>query len=149
MLGSSSALRDGLEVLRVGVLVGLLEGAEWHAGTGYFSVSRPVLTCYRGGPVHGSRCGAHACKQATKALRSQGHPHRTKCPTILASFQQNEGMYTNTSGYVAQWVKPMIGLLAPQGKGSSVPNHIPSLGPTSSLSCRYGGSNTTHGPAQR
>ena len=41
---SSSALRDGLEVLGVGVLVGLLDGPEWHAGIGYLSGSITLLT---------------------------------------------------------------------------------------------------------
>ena len=31
-------------------------------------------THYRGGPVHGSRCGAQTSKQTGKPLRSQGHP---------------------------------------------------------------------------
>ena len=56
------------------------------------------------------RCGGHASKQAGKALRSQGHPHRTKRSRILATLKQNKGMYKNTSGYVHRWVKPWFGV---------------------------------------
>ena len=38
------------------------------------------------------RCGGHASKQVGKALRSQGHPHRTKRSGILATLQQNKSM---------------------------------------------------------
>ena len=100
MLESSSALRDGLEVLGVRVLVGLLEGPEWHAAIGYPSSGRTVLTHSCGGPGDGARCGRHASKHAVKARRSQGHPHGTKVSRILATLKQNKGMYKNTSGYV-------------------------------------------------
>ena len=69
MLESSSVLRDGLEVLGVGVLVGLLECLEWHAGAEYLWGRRTLLTRSRWGPVHGARCGGHASKQAGKAMR--------------------------------------------------------------------------------
>ena len=39
-----------------------------------------------------ARCSRHASKQAGKALRSQGHPHRIKRSRILATLQQNKGM---------------------------------------------------------
>ena len=57
-------------------------------------------------------------------------------------------MYKNISGYVHRLVEPWTGVRVPQGNRHSVPNHIPSLGPTSSVVCRYRGSDTTHGPAQ-
>ena len=90
MLESSSAPGDGLEVLGSGVLFGFLEGLEWHATTAYLSGGRTLLTPSRGGPVQGSHCGGHASKQAGKALRSQGHPHRTKRCRILATLKQEK-----------------------------------------------------------
>ena len=90
MFESSLARRDGLEDLGVGVLFGLLEAPEWHAATGYLCSCRMPLTCY----------GGHASKQAGKALRSQGLPHRTKLSRILTTLKQNKSMYTNTSRYI-------------------------------------------------
>ena len=49
MSESSSAIRNGLEVLGVGVLVGLFDGPEWHSGMGYLSGGRTLLTCSREG----------------------------------------------------------------------------------------------------
>ena len=73
----------------------------------------------RGGLVHGSRCSGHASTPVGNALRSQGHPHRTKRARILATLKQNESMYKNTSGYVHRWVKPWTGVWAPQGNRHS------------------------------
>ena len=49
MSESSWAMRNGLEVLRVGVLVGLLDVPDWHAGTRYLSGGRTLLTLSNGG----------------------------------------------------------------------------------------------------
>ena len=64
--------------------------------------SAHLLTRSRRWPVHGVRCAGHASKQAGKALRSQGHPNRTKRSTILATLKQkkvctetHQGMYTD------------------------------------------------------
>ena len=61
---------------------------------------------------------------------------------------QNKSMYKNISGYVHRGFKPWTGVNAPQGIRHSVPSHVRSLGHTSSVARTYGGSNTTHGPAQ-
>ena len=106
MSESSSSLADGLEVLGVGVLAGRLGGPVGHAGTGYLSGGRKLLTCFCGGPGRGARCGQQASKQAGKAPRTQGHPLRTKRFRIRATLKQNKHMYKNTSGYVYRWVTP-------------------------------------------
>ena len=121
------------------------------------SVASPALRITGSGP-HGDafpwgglatgRSGRYTSNQAGKALRSQGHPQRAKLSTILATLKQNKSMYINTSGYVHSWVKPWTGVRAPQGNRHSLPKHIPSLGPTCSVACRYPGPNTTHGPAK-
>ena len=107
MSESSSAIRNGPEFFGVGLIVGLLNGPEWHAGIEFLSGGRMLLTRSRGGGLAKRRWGGHASKQAGKALRLQGQPHRTKRSRILATLQQNKGMYEkNTSGYVHRWVKP-------------------------------------------
>ena len=112
-------------------------------------VTKTIVMRPRWGGLARGRCGEHASKQAGKALRSQGHHHRTKRSRILATLKQNKSMYQkNTSGYVHQWVKPWTGVRVPYGNRHSVPNHITSLGPTFSVACRYWGSNTTDGPAE-
>ena len=95
MLESSSALRDGLQVLGVGVLVGLLEGPKWHAGAGYLSGGRTLLMHSPSGPAHGSHWGGHASKQEDKALRSRGHPQRTKRCSILATLKKKKRKYVH------------------------------------------------------
>ena len=77
------------EVLGVGVLLALLDGPEWNAGIGYLSGGRTLFTCSRGGLATG-RCGGHASKQAGKALRSRGHPQRTKRSGILAILNKTK-----------------------------------------------------------
>ena len=47
MSESSSAIRNGLEVL--GVLVGLLDGTEWHTGIAYLSSGTRLLMRSCGG----------------------------------------------------------------------------------------------------
>ena len=49
MSESSSALRDGLEILASGVFVCLHDCPEWHAGTGYVSEGGMLLTQSGGG----------------------------------------------------------------------------------------------------
>ena len=67
------------------------------------------------GSLATARCGGHAGKQAGKALRSQGHPHRTKRPRIVATLKENKSMYKNKSGYVHRWIKPWTVVTVPQG----------------------------------
>ena len=148
MLESSLALRNDLEVLGVGVLISLVEGPEWHVGNGHLSGGRTLLMPSRGAPVHRERYGGEAGKQASKAPGSQGNPHRTQRSRILATLEKDEGVYTDTSGYVHRLVKPRTGVSAPQGNRHSALNHIPTLGPTFSVALRYRGSTGTHGHAQ-
>ena len=84
----------------------------------------PCTTCADAFPWGGlatGRCGRHASKQARKALRSQGYLHRTKSSRMLATLKQNKSMYKNTSRYVNRWVKPWIGVRAPECNRHSVP----------------------------
>ena len=83
------------------------------------------------GSLATGRCGRHTRKQAGKALHSHGHLHSTKLSSILATRQQTNCMYKNTSGYVHRWVKPWTRSRAPPANRHSVVNHIASLGPSS------------------
>ena len=93
MSESSSAIPNGLEVLGVGVLVGLLDSPESHAWDWVPQRQKKAFDAFPWGGLTTERCGGHASKQAGKALRSKGHPHRTKRSRILATLKENEGMY--------------------------------------------------------
>ena len=71
------------------LMMALLDGPEWNAGIGYLSGGRTLFTCLCGGLATG-RCGGHASKQAGKALRSRGHPQRTKRSGILAILNKTK-----------------------------------------------------------
>ena len=114
MSESSLALRDGLEVHGVRVLVGLIERPEWHARIGYLSSVGTLLTRFCRGAWPQDAAGD---TQASRQAEHSAHKGILIEQSVLGSLpirNKRKGMYKQHIRVCTQ-----VGKTMNWGKGAS------------------------------